>query len=181
MGGQETLLLLARHPKLLAGAAAFDAVTDFARQYRQFPSLRCDRRCHTTWDGPLGRSLQKLARDEIGASPKQSPHAYETRSPITYARAIAASCVPLQLWWSTKDRIVRDQRHQSAKLFEDLRRLNPRAPIAAYSGWWRHSAEMHAETRLPMALSAFGLLSTDYRSHGSPLKVVDSGSWRCSG
>src|SRR5205823_9499335 len=28
MGGQETLLLVARHPSLLAGAAAFDAVTD---------------------------------------------------------------------------------------------------------------------------------------------------------
>src|SRR6478736_2347942 len=28
MGGQETLLLLARHPRLLAGAAAFDCVTN---------------------------------------------------------------------------------------------------------------------------------------------------------
>ena len=32
MGGQETLLLLARHPALLAGAVAFDSVTDFALQ-----------------------------------------------------------------------------------------------------------------------------------------------------
>src|SRR5215211_3322090 len=36
MGGQETLLLAARYPYLLAGAAAFDAVTDFRLQYRNF-------------------------------------------------------------------------------------------------------------------------------------------------
>ena len=34
MGGQETLLLLARHPRLLAGAAAFDPSTDMARRAR---------------------------------------------------------------------------------------------------------------------------------------------------
>ena len=39
MGGQETLLLLARHPRMLAGAAAFDSVADFARQYRNFPRM----------------------------------------------------------------------------------------------------------------------------------------------
>ena len=45
MGGQETLLLLARHPRLLAGAAVFDAVTDLAMQYRKWPSLRCNAAC----------------------------------------------------------------------------------------------------------------------------------------
>src|SRR6266853_1069944 len=33
MGGQETLLLLAKHPRLLAGAAAFDSLVDLAHQY----------------------------------------------------------------------------------------------------------------------------------------------------
>ena len=33
MGGQETLLLVARHPHLLAGAAAMDSVTDLTRRY----------------------------------------------------------------------------------------------------------------------------------------------------
>src|SRR5687767_433845 len=42
MGGQETLLLVARHPTLLAGAAALDSVTDLARRYRQLPQLPCD-------------------------------------------------------------------------------------------------------------------------------------------
>lgn len=179
MGGQETLLLLARHPTLLAGAAVFDAVTDFARQYAKFPTLRCGSGCRKTWNGSLGRSLQQLARKEIGASPKQSPLAYRERSPITYARAIAASCVPLQLWWSTKDAIVQDQQHQSGKLFDDLRRLNPGAPISAYIGWWRHSAEMHAKTRLPLALTTFGLLPPEHESTGSPLKVVAPASSWC--
>ncbi len=179
MGGQETLLLLARHPKLLAGAAVFDAVTDFARQYAKFPTLQCGSGCRKMWKGSLGRSLQQLARKEIGASPKQSPLAYRTRSPITYARAIAASCVPLQLWWSTKDAIVQDQQHQSGELFDDLRRLNPSAPISAYVGWWRHSAEMHAKTRLPLALTSFGLLPPEYESQGSPLKIVPAQSAWC--
>src|SRR4051795_9354609 len=48
MGGQETLLLVARHPRLLAGAAAFDAVTNFALQYRSFPRIKCSRACRRT-------------------------------------------------------------------------------------------------------------------------------------
>ena len=35
MGGQETLLLVARHPRLLAGAVAMDSVTDLTRRYEQ--------------------------------------------------------------------------------------------------------------------------------------------------
>src|SRR5207248_10578262 len=54
MGGQETLLLLARDPHLLAGAAAFDPSTDMARRYWDFAGL------------PGGHVLQRLAREEIG-------------------------------------------------------------------------------------------------------------------
>ena len=73
-------------------------------------------------------------------------------------RKIATSCVPLQLWWSPADRVVIDQRRQSARFFWQLRRLNPTAPIQAYVGLWIHSAEMRARTGLPLALSRFGLL-----------------------
>src|ERR1700760_3248640 len=37
MGGQETLLLVAEHPHLLAGAAAFDPATDMAPRSYDFP------------------------------------------------------------------------------------------------------------------------------------------------
>ena len=122
MGGQETLLLLARYPRLLAGAAAFDPVVDFKLQYHEFPQPRgARRRCRKTWNGPIGRSLQALARAELGGSPSKDPEAYRLRSPITYARAIAFSHVPLQIWWSPQDRIVIDQQRQAARLVHAIR------------------------------------------------------------
>lgn len=165
MGGQETLLLLARHPRLLAGAAVFDSVTDLALQYRRFPVLNCRGACGRAWGGvPLGRGLQKLARREIGGTPDTAPQAYAARSPLTYARRIAFSCVPLQIWWSVADRVVTDQHRQSRRLFKTIRRLNPDAPVEAFVGFWMHSAEMQAKSRLPLALAAFGLLpQTAYR------------------
>jgi len=181
MGGQETLLLLARHPRLLAGAAVFDAVTDFARQYRKFPQLRCGSTCKKTWNGSLGRSLQKLARKEIGGSPAQIPFAWRERSPITYAGVIARSCVPLQLWWSKIDKIVLDQAHQTQALFDAIQRINPEAPVSAYVGWWQHSAEMQASKRLPLALTTFGLLPPEYESTGdSPVKIIPAASQWCA-
>jgi pimeloyl-ACP methyl ester carboxylesterase len=162
MGGQETLLLLARYPRLLAGAAAFDPVVNFKLQYFEFPQLRCSRICKETWGGPVGRSLQELARQELGGSPTTTPLAYRLRSPITYARAIAFSHVPLQIWWSPRDKIVIDQQRQSARLVHMIRRLNPKADLVGLTGGWRHSAEMHAKTRLPLALSLFGLLPSSY-------------------
>jgi pimeloyl-ACP methyl ester carboxylesterase len=158
MGGQETLLLVARHPALLAGAAAFDPVVDFTLQYREFPRLGCSKSCRKLWNGPVGRSLQALARAELGGSPRRARYAYELRSPLTYARAIAFSHVPLQLWWSKKDAIVIDQQRQTARLFESIAKLNPYANLVGFTGGWRHSAEMRAKTRLPLSLALFNLL-----------------------
>jgi pimeloyl-ACP methyl ester carboxylesterase len=159
MGGQETLLLLARHPKLLAGAAAFSSVTDMGLQYRNWDRLVCSNKCRTLLGkARLGSSLRRLARIEIGGGPGQRPQAYASRSPITYERSLAHSCVPLQIWWSVADRIVVDQQSQSGRLFWDLRRLNPQANVEAFVGFWIHSAEMRARTGLPLALSRFGLL-----------------------
>ena len=158
MGGQESLLLLARHPHMLAGVAAFDAVTDFGLQYHDFPKLGCDRRCLVQLKGRLGVMLQGMARREVGGSPQKLPRAWRLRSPITFARAIASSHVPLELWWSTKDAIVLDQARQTKRLFDLIRRIAPNAPVGAYEGYWRHSAEMRANTRLPVALADLGLL-----------------------
>ena len=161
MGGQETLLLLARHPGLLAGAAAFSGVTDLALQYRNFDRLQCKNKCRTLLGKTrLGSSLRKLARLEIGGGPGQYPRAYAARSPMTHARTIASSCVPLQLWWSVSDQIVVDQQLQTGRLFWQLRRLNKHANVEAFVGFWIHSAEMRARTGLPLALSRFGLLPT---------------------
>ncbi len=146
MGGQETLLLLARFPRLLAGAAAFDAPTNMAARYRAFDRLR------------FGDGLQKLARLEIGGTPATNPSGYETRSPLDCARKIAFAGVPLQIWWSTRDRTVSDQRHESGLLYRDIKRLSPAAPVTQFVGAWAHVTEMTAHGYLPYALSRFGLM-----------------------
>ena len=108
----------------------------------------------------------RRARQEIGGTPRTRPLAFSERSPITYARAIAASCVPLELWWSVKDRIVVNQRDQTGALYRRILELRPDAPVTAYVGSWRHSAEMHAESRLPAALMELRLRPGRLRTPG---------------
>jgi poly(3-hydroxybutyrate) depolymerase len=147
MGGQETLLLVAEHPGVLAGAAAFDAPTNLSLRYRDFPLLIS------------GKYLQHLSQIEVGGTPRSDQRGYRLRSPIHYARRIAFSGVPLQVWWSTKDRVVVDQAANSGALCTAIRRLNPQAPLMEFVGAWRHSAEMRAgEPALARALARFGLL-----------------------
>ena len=146
MGGQETLLLLARHPHLLAGAAAFDPATDMARRYRDFAAL------------PHGRLLQALARREVGGTPTQVPWAYAVRSPDHYEEAIARSGVPLQLYWSTRDRIIRDQLLETNELAVAIVRDDEHERLWDFHGDWSHTAEMRWNRRLPRALARFGLL-----------------------
>jgi pimeloyl-ACP methyl ester carboxylesterase len=149
MGGQEVLLLIARHPHLLAGAAALDSATNMTARYYAFADM------------PGGRRLQRLARREIGGSPSQVPRAYRRRSPLFYARRIADSGVPLHLWWSIRDRVVRDQRDESGALYRAIVRINPHAPVTKYVGTWAHSKEMHPLARLPLVLMRFGLITLD--------------------
>ena len=175
MGGQEVLILAARYPEVVAGVAAFDAVTNFARQYRAFPRLPCGPRCRDLWNGPMGLSLQKLAREEVGGSPTTAPAAYAARSPVGYVRSLAFSCVPIQLWWSVADRVVVDQQHQSARLFWNIRGLNPIAPVEAFVGFWIHTSEMRAKSQLPRALAAFGLLERVPDGRG-PVRSIPAAS-----
>ena len=171
MGGQETLLLAARHPELLAGAAAFDSVVDFTRQYHALSRLRCSAACVRAWDGQVGRVLQRYVREEVGGSPGTARYAFRLRSPITYARRLATSCVPLELWWSNSDRVVVNQAAQSRRLYRAILRANPDADVHAFSGRWIHTREMHADSRLPLALATFGLLPERYSWRPTALHV----------
>jgi pimeloyl-ACP methyl ester carboxylesterase len=159
MGGQETLLLVAMHPHLLAGAAAFDPATDMRRRYFDFASLK---------DG-LG--LQRLARAEVGGTPCQDPRGYATRSPDHYVRRLAFSGVPLQIFWSTLDRVIVDESSEAGALSDEIHRLNPRAPLWEFRGEWSHTAEMQSDRRLPRALARFGLLPwADVIPLGEPVR-----------
>jgi pimeloyl-ACP methyl ester carboxylesterase len=150
MGGQEVLLLAARHPHLLAGVVAFDPATNMARRYWDFAKL------------PHGRHLQALARREVGGTPLTTPAAYAARSPETYARQLALSHVPIELYWSKRDRVIADQIDESAVLVEEILGWNPHAPLLSFHGEWQHTAEMHAYRRLPPALVRLGLLNRVY-------------------
>lgn len=162
MGGQEVLLLLARHPRLLAGAVAMDSVANLARRYRQLPGVPCNSACLERWGRPYGHVLQAALREEVGGTPEERPAAYRARSASSQVAAIARSGVPLQLWWSSGDQIVFDQEHQSAALDMALRRSNRCAPIVSYAGTWRHSQAMWAGSLLPIAVAGFGLLPAGY-------------------
>jgi pimeloyl-ACP methyl ester carboxylesterase len=146
MGGQETLLLLGQHPQLLAGAVAFDSVTNFYRRYNDFALT------------PGRRGLQSLARFEVGGTPRTNPTGYVLRSPTHWIKEIARAGVPLQLWWSVTDQIVIDQTHQSAHFHAELRKLRPRGRLEAVTGVRRHSSEMRHDTQLPDAVRWLGLL-----------------------
>jgi pimeloyl-ACP methyl ester carboxylesterase len=170
MGGQEALLAAARFPRRFAGVIAFDAVANFARQYDDFPRLRCNARCRRAWAQPIGDALQRYARIEVGGSPSTDPRAYELRSPLHYARRLAFAHIPIELWWSKSDLVVSDQQAQSGALFARIMRLNPRAPVEAFVGAWRHSAEQHATSRLPFALAQLDLMPARFLERASRLR-----------
>jgi pimeloyl-ACP methyl ester carboxylesterase len=149
MGGQETLLLLGRHPRLLAGAVAFDSVTNFFRRYDDFARI------------PKGRTLQALARVEVGGTPRTNPEGYVLRSPTHWLGQVADSGVPLQLWWSDADEIVVDQHTQSEKFYRELERRRPRGRVEKVTGSWSHTAESYARLQLPGAVRWLGLVADD--------------------
>ena len=149
MGGQESLLLAALHPRLLTGVAGLDSATDMTARYRAFAQM------------VEGAGTQALARIEIGGTPQQVPAAYAARSPISYVHAFATNGTPIHIWWSTRDRIIRNQYQESGRLYRAIKRANPRAPVVQYVGTWAHSREMHPTTRLPLALLQLKLIVLD--------------------
>jgi pimeloyl-ACP methyl ester carboxylesterase len=153
MGAQEVLLLLAKHPRMLAGVIAFDPATDLANRYYEFPDIT------------FGRQDQQRARIEVGGTPKQVPQAYAVRSPISYVRRIAFSNVPVQLWWSIKDKVIVNQAQQAGRFYQQIKLINPAAPVVPYVGTWQHTGEVSAVYQLPAALARIGLLPASWLVH----------------
>ena len=167
MGGHETLLLVARYPRLLAGAASFDGVSDFGLQYRNFPQLGCNAVCRRIWSGTIARACRR-SRAGIGGSPATAPIEYAARSAITQARAIADSCVPLQIWWSTADLIVRDSNRQSGHLLALVQQLNPTRRL--------RDSSAHGSTRLVSLDEPSPVRACALRSDAAELRIEASGA-----
>jgi hypothetical protein len=120
MGGQESLLALARRPDLFAAVAVADSVTDFYRRWFEFPL------------SPLTRAEQAKATRELGGTPAHVGWLYQRRSPARFVRTVAFSAVPTQIWWNPhEDVVVHQGTTQSAAFVRLLRRLNPDAPVEA--------------------------------------------------
>ena len=138
MGGQETLMLLARHPHLLAAAVAADPVANFLRRWYQFPV------------SAISRGEQRAATLEVGATPKRAPRLYRARSPLFYARTIAFAGVPTQLWWNPADPVmIREAATQAGALYRAVRRLNPRAPVFERLHHFEHGWVFKYDHELP--------------------------------
>lgn len=146
MGAQEALLLASRSGISLAGVAAFDPVTDLAARYRAWPRTAGE------------HALPARARIELGGTPEQVPRAYAARSPAAELRAIVSSRVPIELWWSRRDRVVTDQPHQTGLFYRRLVALAPAAPVQEIVGYWQHGHAMHPRTQLRAALACFRLV-----------------------
>jgi dipeptidyl aminopeptidase/acylaminoacyl peptidase len=144
MGGQETLLLLGKYPKLLAGAVAVDPAVDFALRYRDFKAAQ-----------------RRLARREVGGTPASAPELFAERTAFTYVRSIACSGVPLQIWWSKADQIIVHSPLHSGLLIRRIRALNPHAPLSVHTGTWRHTHPLRWNRELPLMLRGLGLLGPD--------------------
>ncbi len=185
MGGQESLLALARRPDVFAAVSVADSVTDFLRRWYEFPR------------SPLARTEQPKATRELGGTPARVPWLYQRRSPATFARTIAFSGVPLQLWWNPNEQVVINQgTTQSGGFARLLLRLNPDSPVDPVVHREPHGWVFRAENALPKIVdfllehrrerpSAFSYLSWlrsatvwGWRFRSGP---VGHGFWRVDG
>src|SRR5438128_2588967 len=105
------------------------------------PTCCCPGSTRRPWTRPLplvisphGRRLQRLAAYELGGTPATDPRAWASRSPLSFARAIAFSHVPLEIWWSRTDPIVVDQAGQSGLLYREIKHIDQSAPVRQFVG-----------------------------------------------
>lgn len=162
MGGQESLLALARRPDLFAAVSVADSVTDFVRRWYEFPR------------SPLASTEQPKATKEFGGTPARVPWLYRRRSPVTFARTVAFSGVPVQLWWNPNEQVVINQgTTQSGAFARLLERLNPDAPVDPVVHHEPHGWVFRAENDLPKIVDF--LLA--HRRQGPPAGGFSYVSW----
>jgi dienelactone hydrolase len=162
MGGQEALLMLARRPDLFAAVSVADSVTDFLRRWYEFPL------------SPLTRAEQAKETREVGGTPARVPWLYQRRSPAAFARTIAFSGVPLQLWWNPHETtVVHQATTQSGAFVRELRRLNPAAPVDGVVHHHPHGWVFRSQDALPQMVDFL----IAHRRSGPPAAGFSYASW----
>jgi poly(3-hydroxybutyrate) depolymerase len=195
MGGQETLLLAAKYPDalaggtgVLAGAAAFDAPCDLAKQCGYLTNQPTPA---GSGQPPAGTAARML--EEVGAKPPVRPGWKETalfydfkaatqwsirqllnklpadqakwdeRSPLNYTNELASLPFPLRLYWSSTDTVVGNQAtDQSGKLYDAIAAANSAADVQQITGDWAHSVDFEQggpSDQITGALQTFGLIA----------------------
>jgi predicted peptidase len=134
MGGQETLLLIARNPGLFAAGFAFNPVIDVRAWYNDI--LSSPYYAELNGDDP-SLALDHLIQQELGGPADSQLSACAERSPQSYATQLTTT--PLMIYWSQLDDIVPHQAtRQTLALVEEIRRIDPNAPVAAFNHTWSH-------------------------------------------
>lgn len=133
MGGQESLVTLARAPDQFAAVAAYDGAADLAARY---------------WEmGTTGSLLdQAKLRRELQGTPRRQPFSYAQRSPLSYAQALASCRVPILVTWSTADEmVVNGGKTQFGRLCRRLRALDPQVPLTEVVTALPHGQALRAD------------------------------------
>jgi hypothetical protein len=111
----------------------------------------------------------------VGGAPAQVGWLYERRSPASFARTIAFSGVPLQIWWNPREDVVIHQgTTQSAAFVRLLRRLNPGVPVEPIVHSHPHGEVFRSSSSLP-AMVDFLLA---HKRTGPPPAGFSYRSWR---
>ena len=140
MGGQESLVGLARAPDRFAAVAAYDGTADLATRYRDMGAA-----------GQL-KDMAKL-RHELQGVPARRPFGYAQRSPLSFSDVFATCGVPLRVVWSTADEVVtRSAAAQFGRLCRRLRALAPWMPLTEVITALPHGRALRDD---PMALVDF--------------------------
>jgi pimeloyl-ACP methyl ester carboxylesterase len=138
MGGQEVLLALERRPDLFAAAVASDPATNMLRRWYQFP--------HSV----ASRGQQAALTREVGVAPSTKRWLYVRRSPFFFARTLAFSGVPVELWWNPADPVIVDaSATQTGVFIRAVRKLNPHAPLVSHIHHHLHGWPFAPKHKLP--------------------------------
>jgi pimeloyl-ACP methyl ester carboxylesterase len=170
MGGLEVLALLARYPDRLAAVAAMDGVADLAARYSEMRT-----------SASSADSMADLV-SSVGGTPAKAPFQYAIRSPLYFARTLAFSHVPLQIWWSRTDAVVIDQAtHQTGLLYRRIKALNPTAPVTQVVHSVPHGYEFSQKTGLTQVVRFFRDGGRWLRRQTQPPHQWSYSSWLPSG